>query len=236
MPTSTGPKCVACPFLREVNRPMDRWVFKILLPRFLIQSKVLTDFQIQQLQQIVDSSSVWARILDFAYNEDIFARILDSRQNFNGGLVNKFRIIMDQQIFFYPYSPPSFFSLPSQCQPLPPPPSPSYQHKLTHMPNYIMGISLGQSWLYISYDACKQALPGVGGDKMRKGTLREILTFPVSPSPNPRSPRKACLQAKWANREIICPSFSSGVLSIVLSRRVIMCLPFLIQIHLTRQL
>ena len=231
MPTSTGLKCVACPFLREVNRPTDLKILKIFLPGFQIQSKVLTDFQIQQLQQIVDSSSFWAQILDFAYNEDIFARILDSRQNFNGGLVNKFKVIMDQQICLPLFTPllfqsplPMSTTPPSQCQPLPLPPSPGYQHKLTHLPNYIMG------------DACKQALPGVGGDKMRKGTLREIPTFPVSPSPNPRSPRKACLQAKWANREIICPSFSSGVLSIVLSRRVIMCLPFLIQTHLTRQL
>ena len=66
MPTSTGPKCVACPFLREVNRPMDRWILKIFLPRFQIRSKILTDFQIQQLQQIADTSSFWARILDFA--------------------------------------------------------------------------------------------------------------------------------------------------------------------------
>ena len=235
MPPSTGLKCVACPFLREVNRPTDLKILKIFLPGFQIQSKVLTDFQIQQLQQIVDSSSFWARILDFAYNEDIFARILDSRQNFNGGLVNKFKIIMDQQICL-PLFTALLFQSPLLMSTTPPSPFPGYQHKLTHMPNYIMGISLGQSWLYISYDACKQALPGVGGDKMRKGTLREILTFPVSPSPNPRSPRKACLQAKWANREIICPSFSSGVLSIVLSRRVIMCLPFLVQTHLTRQL
>ena len=92
MPTSTGLKCVACPFLREVNRPTDLKILKIFLPGFQIQSKVLTDFHIQQLQQIVDSSSFWARILDFAYNEDIFARILDSRQNFNGGLVNKLKL------------------------------------------------------------------------------------------------------------------------------------------------
>ena len=60
-----------------VNRPMDRQILKIFLPRFWIQSKILTDFQIQQLQQIAGSSIFWARILYFAYNEDIFARISD---------------------------------------------------------------------------------------------------------------------------------------------------------------
>lgn len=77
--------------------------------------------------------------------------------------------------------------------------------------------------IYISYHACKQALLGVGGNEMRKGTLHEILTFSISPSPNPRSPRKACSHAKCSNREIICPCLSSGALSIVLSRWVIMC-------------
>ena len=72
-----------------VNTPMDQWILKIFLPGFRIQSKILTDFQIQQLQQIADSSSFWVGILDFAYNEDIFARISDSRQNCNGVLVNK---------------------------------------------------------------------------------------------------------------------------------------------------
>ena len=125
MPTSTGLKCVACPFLREVNRPTDLKILKIFLPGFQIQSKVLTDFQIQQLQQIVDSSSFWARILDFAYNEDIFARILDSRQNFNGGLVNKFKIIMDQQICLPLFTPPPFSVSPCNVNhtPLPLPPT-----------------------------------------------------------------------------------------------------------------
>ena len=123
MPTSTGLKCVACPFLREVNRPTDLKILKIFLPGFQIQSKVLTDFQIQQLQQIVDSSSFWARILDFAYNEDIFARISDSTQNFNGGLVNKFKIIMDQQICL-PLFTPLLFQSPLLMSTNPPSPFP----------------------------------------------------------------------------------------------------------------
>ena len=112
MPTSTGLKCVARPFLREVNRPTDLQILKIFLPGFRIQSKILTDFQIQQLQQIADSSSFWARILD-------------SRQNFNGGLVNKFKIIMDQQICLPLFTPPPFSVSPCNVNhtPLPLPPT-----------------------------------------------------------------------------------------------------------------
>lgn len=161
------------------------------------------------------------RILDFAYNKDIFVRILDSRQNFNGRLVNKFKIVTDRGICL-PLFTPLLFQSPLPMSTTPPTPSSLYEHKLTHMPNYIMGISLGQTWSYISHDACQQALPGVRGDEMRKVTPHEILTFPDSPSPNPRSPRKACSQTKWANIEIICPCYSSGALSIVLSRWVIM--------------
>ena len=64
--------------MREVNWPTDLKILKIFLTGFQIQSKVLTDFQIQQLQQIVDSSSFWARILDFACNKSIFVQISDS--------------------------------------------------------------------------------------------------------------------------------------------------------------
>ena len=110
MPTSTGLKCVTRPFLREVNRPTDLKILKIFLPGFRIQSKILTDFQIQQLQQIADSSSFWARILD-------------SRQNFNGGLVNKFKIIMDQQICL-PLFTPLLFQSPLLMSTTPPSPFP----------------------------------------------------------------------------------------------------------------
>ena len=43
-------------FSRGVNRQTDRWILKIILPGFWIQSKILTDFRILQLQRIVDSS------------------------------------------------------------------------------------------------------------------------------------------------------------------------------------
>ena len=43
-------------FMRGVNRQMDRQILKIFLPGFRIQSKVLMDFCILQLQWIADSS------------------------------------------------------------------------------------------------------------------------------------------------------------------------------------
>ena len=39
-----------------MNRRMDRWILKIFLPGFRIQSEILMDFWILQLQQIADSS------------------------------------------------------------------------------------------------------------------------------------------------------------------------------------
>ena len=39
-----------------MNRRMDRWILKIFLPGFGIQSEILMDFWILQLQQIADSS------------------------------------------------------------------------------------------------------------------------------------------------------------------------------------
>ena len=57
---------------------MDRRILKIFLPRFRIQSEILTDSWILQFQRIADSSIFWARILDSASNKSIFARISDS--------------------------------------------------------------------------------------------------------------------------------------------------------------
>ena len=42
-----------------------------------------------QLQWSVDSSFFWARILDFACNKSIFARILDSGEILMADLLNK---------------------------------------------------------------------------------------------------------------------------------------------------
>ena len=53
------------------------------------------DFRILQLQWIEDSSIFWARILDFACNQSIFARISDSGQ-MEGGIW--LMIIMDRRI------------------------------------------------------------------------------------------------------------------------------------------
>ena len=61
-----------------MNRRTDQRILKIFLPGFRIQSKILTDFRILQLQPIVDSSIFWVRILDFACNSNIFAWISDS--------------------------------------------------------------------------------------------------------------------------------------------------------------
>ena len=54
--------------------------WKLFLPGFRIQSEILTDFRILQLQRIEDSS-----ILDFACNSNIFAWISDSGRKWKGG-------------------------------------------------------------------------------------------------------------------------------------------------------
>ena len=70
-----------CVFLQKgVNRRTDRRILKIFLPGFRIQSEILTDFRILQLQRIEDSS-----ILDFACNSNIFAWISDSGRKWKGG-------------------------------------------------------------------------------------------------------------------------------------------------------
>ena len=63
---------------RGVNRRTDRRILQIFLPGFRIQSEILTDFRILQLQRNADSSIFWSRILDSACNINIFARISDS--------------------------------------------------------------------------------------------------------------------------------------------------------------
>ena len=57
-------------FGRGVNRRTDWRILKIFLPGFRIQSNILTDFWIMQLQQIADSSIFCPGILDFACNSD----------------------------------------------------------------------------------------------------------------------------------------------------------------------
>ena len=102
--THTPTQVLASPSWREVNRRMDWRILKIFLPGFQIQSEILTDFRILQLQHIANSSIFWARILDFACNKSIFARISESGEILTVDLVNK-----SQQTsgFAYPYSPPS---------------------------------------------------------------------------------------------------------------------------------
>ena len=54
-----------------------------------MQSEILTGFRIVQLQRIADSSFFRARILDFACNKSIFARISDSGEILTADLFNK---------------------------------------------------------------------------------------------------------------------------------------------------
>ena len=61
-----------------MNRRTDRRILKILLPGFRIPSESSTDFPVLQLQRIADSSTFWARILEY------FTRISDSGQNYDG--------------------------------------------------------------------------------------------------------------------------------------------------------
>ena len=87
--THTQTQVLASPSWREVNRRMDRQILKIFLPGFQIQSEILTDFRILQLQWIENSSIFCARILDFACNKSIFAQISDSGKSLMADSVNK---------------------------------------------------------------------------------------------------------------------------------------------------
>ena len=87
--THTPTQVLASPSWREVNRRMDRQILKIFLPGFRIESEILTNFRILQLQWIANSSIFWAWILDFACNKSIFARISDSGEILTADLVNK---------------------------------------------------------------------------------------------------------------------------------------------------
>ena len=69
-------------YMRVVNRRTDRWILKTFLHVFRIQSEILTDFRILQLQRIADSSIFWARTLDFV-------QISDSGEILTADLVNK---------------------------------------------------------------------------------------------------------------------------------------------------
>ena len=54
-----------------------------------MQSEILTGFRLVQLQWIADSSFFRARILNFACNKSIFARISDSGEILTADLFNK---------------------------------------------------------------------------------------------------------------------------------------------------
>ena len=87
--THTPTQVLDGPSWRGVNRRMDRRILKIFLPEFRIQSEILTDFWILQLQWIANSSIFWDQILDFACNKSIFAWISDSGKILTEVSVNK---------------------------------------------------------------------------------------------------------------------------------------------------
>ena len=87
--THAQTQVLASPSWREVNRRMDRQILKIFLPGFRIQSEILTDFRILQLQWIANSSIFCAHILDFACNKSVFAQISDSGKILTADSVNK---------------------------------------------------------------------------------------------------------------------------------------------------
>ena len=62
-----------------------------VFPGFRIQSKILTDFRILQLQRIADSFIIHflARILDFAWNKKIFFASRIQGEILKEDLVNK---------------------------------------------------------------------------------------------------------------------------------------------------
>ena len=62
---------------------------KIFLPRFGIQSEILTDFRILQLQRNADSSIFWARTLDFARNKIFLPRFQIQGESGRADMVNK---------------------------------------------------------------------------------------------------------------------------------------------------
>ena len=82
--THTPSQVLDGPSWRGANRWMDRQILKIFLPGFRIQSEILTDFRILQLQEFIH---FWAQILDFACNKSIFAS--DSGKILTEDLVNK---------------------------------------------------------------------------------------------------------------------------------------------------
>ena len=63
-------------FQRGVNRLTDQRILTVFSPGFRIQSKILTDLRILQLQRFAVFIDFWARSLDFACDK---VRIVDHR-------------------------------------------------------------------------------------------------------------------------------------------------------------
>jgi len=78
-----------CTCKREVNRPRDQWILKIFLTRLWIQSEILSDFLILQLQRSADLSIFWAQILDFACKKIFLPKFRTKGEILTVDLVNK---------------------------------------------------------------------------------------------------------------------------------------------------
>ena len=95
-----------------MSKRTDRRILKIFLPGFRIQGEISTNFPILQLQRIADSSTFWARILDFACNKNILpgfriqgkivtTDLVDNQVNNHNNLVinhNKLEIIKNTSL------------------------------------------------------------------------------------------------------------------------------------------
>ena len=64
----------------EVNRPTDRRILEIFLPKFRIRKEVLTDSRILQFQRIAVSSLFLDRIMDFACKKVWIADLINREE------------------------------------------------------------------------------------------------------------------------------------------------------------
>ena len=65
---------------RGVNRLTDQRILTVFSPGFRIQSKILTDLRILQLQRFVVFIDFWARSLDFACDKVRIVDLSDSQK------------------------------------------------------------------------------------------------------------------------------------------------------------
>ena len=71
------------------KRPRDRWILKIFLTSLWIQSEILSDFLILQLQRSADSSTFLAQLLDFVCKKLFLPRFWTKGEILMVHVVNK---------------------------------------------------------------------------------------------------------------------------------------------------